>query len=401
MKHICSLPWVGFSNDPDGKVRPCCISKDIILDEQGEPMYIQKDSVKDILHSKFMNDLRSDFRNGGKPKGCSTCWIDEDNGYKSKRLIYNEIHKDNFKIDQVPDYPLDYQLILTNACNLKCRSCGTSHSTGWINEVAKMSEDDREEIYQTPYDMPHGQSGDSKSVFLQEIDKWGSQVRRMEVVGGEPFYTNVWEKVWDVLIEKGYSKNIVLTMSTNCTIFKKELIVKLIHNFKSVGIGLSIDGTDDMFEYLRKNGNWQEVKSNLLNYYNLHKKINKHSFTINYTFTTSWINAITLPVMTDWVRENTPGVRIWYNLVHWPNFMSIINIPNVVKKDILSTLRNYDWGEYTKDIDSIINFMNSKTIEDNVFVNYLKKFEVLDRYRKENSKELFVKYYPNLIQYYD
>ena len=26
-KNMCIVPWVGFSNDPDGTVRACCISK--------------------------------------------------------------------------------------------------------------------------------------------------------------------------------------------------------------------------------------------------------------------------------------------------------------------------------------------------------------------------------------
>jgi len=143
--------------------------------------------------------------------------------------------------------------------------------------------------------MPHGQSGDQESVFLKDIDTWGANVKRMEVVGGEPFYTNVWEKVWDRLIEKGYSKNIDLTMSTNGTIFKEKLLHKLAKNFKTVGIALSIDGIGDMFEYLRKNGDWNKVKDNLIMFYNFHKIANYSNIYLNYTFTISWINVITLP----------------------------------------------------------------------------------------------------------
>lgn len=401
MKHICALPWVGFSNDPDGKVRPCCISKDLILDEKSKPMYIQKNSVKSIFHSEFMHKLRNEFKQGGKPNGCSTCWKDEENGYKSKRLIYLDIHKNDLNFKELPAYPIDYQLILTNACNLKCRSCGTSHSTSWINETKQLSEEEKELIFQSDYEMPHGQSGDSKSVFLEDIDKWGSAVRRMEVVGGEPFYTNVWEKVWDKLIEKGYSKDIVLTMSTNCTIYKEDLIRKLVKNFKSVGIGLSIDGTKDTFEYLRKNAEWDVVQENLKKYWKLHQEINDYTLTFNYTFTVSWVNAYTLPELTDWVKENTPGFRIWYNLVHWPPHLCINQIPKKMKEYIEDKLSKYEWGDYKKDIDSIINFMYSRQVPDKDFINHLKRLNVLDKYRNENSRNLFIKYYPLLQEYYD
>lgn len=401
MKHICALPWVGFSNDPDGKVRPCCISKDLISDKDGNPMYIQKDSVKSIFHSEFMHKLRDEFKKGGKPAGCVTCWRDEESGYKSKRLIYLDIHKDDLNFRELPAYPIDYQLILTNACNLKCRSCGTSHSTSWINELKQLTREEKELLYQNDYEMPHGQSGDSKSVFLEDIDKWGAAVKRMEVVGGEPFYTNVWEKVWDKLIEKGYSKNIVLTMSTNCTIYREDLIRKLIKNFKSVGIGLSIDGTGDIFEYLRKNGNWNEVHNNLKKYWELYKEVNSYKLTFNYTFTISWINASTLPEMTEWVKNNTPDFRIWYNLVHWPPHMCVNQIPKELKFYIEEKLNSYNWGSSKGDIESVINFMNSRQITDSEFKNNLKRLKVLDKYREEDSKKLFIKYYPVLEKYYD
>ena len=399
MKYACPLPWVGFSNDPDGSVRPCCIYKENIKDENDNIFYIQNTSVKDIFHSKYMKKLRKEFKRGEKPSGCSTCWTDEENGYTSKRLNYIDIHRNILDFDNLPEYPLDYQLILTNACNLKCRSCSSSHSTGWLTEVNKMTEGDKNELHQRDYEMPHGQSGDQESVFLKDIDTWGANVKRMEVVGGEPFYTNVWEKVWDRLIEKGYSKNIDLTMSTNGTIFKEKLLHKLAKNFKTVGIALSIDGIGDMFEYLRKNGDWNKVKDNLIMFYNFHKIANYSNIYLNYTFTISWINVITLPEMTTWVRKNTPGFKIWYNLVHAPSFMSLWNIPTGLKKEIIKNLSTYNWQNNKKDIEGLINFMNSKSIDDEMFNNTMKKLLLLDKYRNDNSLELLKNYYKNIYQY--
>ena len=40
MKHLCSIPWTGFSNEPDGRVQPCCLYKGFIKDG-GNPLYIQ------------------------------------------------------------------------------------------------------------------------------------------------------------------------------------------------------------------------------------------------------------------------------------------------------------------------------------------------------------------------
>ena len=399
MKYACTLPWVGFSNDPDGSVRPCCIYKENIKDENDNILFIQNTPVKDIFHSEYMKKLREEFKRGEKPAGCSTCWTDEENGYTSKRLKYIDIHKNILDFNHLPEYPLDYQLILTNACNLKCRSCSSSHSTSWLTEVNKMTVEDKKELHQRDYEMPYGQSGDTESVFLRDIDTWGANVKRMEVVGGEPFYTNVWEKVWDRLIEKGYSKNIDLTMSTNGTFFKEKLLHKLAKNFKTVGIALSIDGIGDMFEYLRKNGNWNEVEDNLKSFYFFYKNSEYKNLYLNYTFTISWINAITLPEMTTWVRKNTPEFKIWYNLVHAPNFMSLWNIPIGVKKEITEKLSIYDWKSNIKDIEALIKFMNSRSIDDEMFNKTMKKLLLLDKYRNDNSLELLKEYYKNIYQY--
>jgi MoaA/NifB/PqqE/SkfB family radical SAM enzyme len=399
MKYACPLPWVGFSNDPDGSVRPCCIYKENIKDENDNIFYIQNTSVKNIFHSEYMKKLRKEFKRGGKPSGCSTCWTDEENGYTSKRLNYIDIHEDILDYNKLPEYPLDYQLILTNACNLKCRSCSSSHSTGWLTEVNKMTEEDKRELNQRDYEMPFGQSGDKESVFLKDIDTWGANVKRMEVVGGEPFYTNVWEKVWDRLIEKGYSKNIDLTMSTNGTFFKEKLLHKLVENFKTIGIALSIDGTGSMFEYLRKNGDWEQVQDNLTKFYDFYKNSGYKNLYFNYTFTISWINAITLPEMTTWVRKNTPEFKIWYNLIHQPSFMSLWNIPILLKKEITNKLAIYNWQNNKKDIEGLINFMNSKEIDDKTFEKTIKKLLLLDQYRDDNSLDLLKKHYLNISQY--
>ena len=121
----CKLPWTGFSNDPDGKVRPCCLYKGYIVDELGKEMYVQTNSVKEIFSSKYMKDLREEFRSGAKPKGCETCIVNEQNGYTSKRNMYSGA----MDYDSEPDVPVEYQMILSNACNLKCRSCSPSHSS--------------------------------------------------------------------------------------------------------------------------------------------------------------------------------------------------------------------------------------------------------------------------------
>ena len=373
---FCSLPWTGFSNDPDGKVRPCCLYREHIVKEDGTPYYVQTHSVEEIFSSKYMKDLRNEFRNGKKPKACEVCIKDESNNYTSKRLSYltSELGK-NIEYAVEPTYPVEYQMILSNACNLKCRSCTPSHSNSWQVEHKVV-------WGHTGYDMPHGQSGDKKSVLWDERSDWLQHVKRLEIVGGEPFYISQWQTLWEELIASGQSKNIHMDMSSNATIYSGDIIKKLAENFKCIGVGLSIDGLGKTYNYLRHPGNWDEVKENLLKYH----KIPNVGF--SYSHTIGWLNAWELPEFHTWTRNNTPRFAIWNNIIHRPRHMSIVMLPKEAKQKIENKWRSYDWGRYKNEIDGIINFMYSEQPTDEEIAKEYKEFKRYDSVRNENILDI-------------
>jgi MoaA/NifB/PqqE/SkfB family radical SAM enzyme len=352
-----------------------------------------------------------EFIDGGKPKNCEVCWSDEENGYRSKRLHYNHIIQDYvgkgvttemIASEEVPDYPFDFQVILSNACNLKCRSCGSSHSTEWYKELLTMSEEDIMGINNHLYRLPHGQAGDKNGEFISSMEDWLPHVKRIEIVGGEPFYTKHWENAWDFMIEKGVSKDIILNMSSNATICNEPLIRKLIDNFKNVGIGFSIDGMGTTFEYLRKNGKWDVVVSNILKFkkiYDDYKVYNKVFF--NYTYTTSWINAWEFPEFYQWVNENTPNFYVWPNIIHSPKHMCLYMLPKETKDRIKDKWLLYkNWGKFQKDVEGMITFMYSIQPTDEEIKNSYKKYTLLDSYRKESTFNVVKGFYPELEKYF-
>lgn len=371
-KWYCKLPWTGFSNDPDGKVRPCCLYKGYIVDELGKEMYVQTHSVKEIFSSKYMKDLREEFRQGNKPKGCETCIVNEQNGYTSKRNLYSGA----MDYDSEPDVPVEYQMILSNACNLKCRSCSPSHSSLWQAEHKVL-------WGHTGYNMPHGQSGENESVLWNKRSEWMSSLQRLEIVGGEPFYIKRWRILWDELISQGLSKNIQMDMSSNATLYEGEVLENLIANFKGIGLGLSVDGMGRVYDYLRHPGNWQEVKDNMFKYHEI-KKRSSESFIVSVSHTIGWINAWELPEFHEFIKTETPEFVIWNNIIHSPAHMAIWCIPSNLKKRIEEKWRAYDWGKYKSDIEGIITFMYSKQPTNEEIRSYYKVFQKHDILRNEN-----------------
>lgn len=371
-KNLCRIPWTGFSNEPDGRVQPCCLYKGYIEDNN-KPMYIQTSSVKEILHSDFMKHLRERFRNNEKPTECSTCWNDEDNGYRSKRIIYNNDIKHTFDWEQEPDNVVELQLIINNSCNLKCRSCTPSHSTQWQSEIKAITGS-------TGYPMPLGQCGDDDSKLWSNRTDWYKDLRRLEVVGGEPFYVKKWHVIFNELIELGYSKNIDLTMTTNCTLFYPELINKIAENFKSVSIGLSIDGTDSTYEYLRHPGIWSTAYENMKKYQTYADRIN-----IQVNITISWLNALNIPKLHNLLYTEFPKFKIWNNIVHAPVHLALWATTNEFKQDVETSWLNFKWDDrYTTIMNSILNFMKSKSISPEQFKENLEILLNTDKFRNEN-----------------
>lgn len=388
IKNFCSLPWTGFSNDPDGKVRPCCIFKGHITDDNGKPYYVQTHTVKEIFSSAYMKNLRDQFRSGEMPQGCETCVKDESNGYKSKRITYTESQigrSVDFYKD--PDFPIEYQMILSNACNLKCRSCTPSHSSMWQAEHKVL-------WGTTGYEMEHGQSGENKSILWETRDEWMSKVKRLEIVGGEPFFINRWKILWDELIEKRLSRHIWMDMCTNATIYSGDIIEHLADNFKSLGVGLSIDGIGPIYNYLRHPAKWEEVQKNLIKYHEI------RNVGFSYSHTVGWINAWHLPEFHTWVKENTPNFRIWNNIIHWPRHMSVIMIPEEIKIMIKRKWDTYDWGKYSQDVDAIANLMFSEMPDEDEIKREYEKFVVHDKFRNENILDIIPQEFSLLNRYF-
>lgn len=51
----CSLAWVGVTTDPDGSLRPCCVSDDKITKDDGTLYNLGVDKLEDIYNSNFYN----------------------------------------------------------------------------------------------------------------------------------------------------------------------------------------------------------------------------------------------------------------------------------------------------------------------------------------------------------
>lgn len=358
MTKKCSLAWTGFYNEANGIVKPCCLFQGRISKDDGTPYYLQETPIKEIFNSKYMVDLRNRFVEGENIPECSTCWKDESNGVVSKRERYlktdEQMETDHqVSFSQVTDVvPTDYQLIISNACNLACKSCSPSHSNMWqaINKKT---------IGITNYSMPHGQVSNSSSLFWENRDEWLDTVVNLEMVGGEPFFISKWEEVIDELIARKRAPHVRLNFSSNLTIYNEPLLLKMLNNFKSVGVSLSLDGLGKVQEYIRHPASWDTSIDNLRKFNDLLSKEYPAYVTKQICHTVSWYNVLYLPEFLTAINGEFENIFIWINLVHYPSHLSVVNAPQALKDAAMAKLSGGYPEKYTDQVQGLINFMNN------------------------------------------
>lgn len=393
MSKLCAYPWVHLSNVTNGMVQPCCQYTGFVNKDNGQPFYLQKDSVEDIYTSTYFKNLRQEFREGKKPKGCINCWNNEEDGIVSKRQMYtNRLEQIGVEVDynSEPSYPKEYQLVLNNSCNLKCRMCNPEYSSSWMKEVNSYTADELSKVGKSTLNLPNGQVSSKNSIFLKDIEKWSPYLVALEALGGEPLYSNAWYKLIDYLIENNYSKNITLSIVTNGTIFDKKFIKKLLTNFKYVSIALSIDGMDKMFEYLRSNGNWEEVSKNIEGYQDLLLDKEIKNFNLHFTYSVTWFNAIQIGDFLEYIKSKTPEASVWLNVVRGPKSLTLESAPNKLKPFIEESLINVSntYRHHKADALGLINFMYGNTRSNETLQEFKVVNTILDKYRDVNIQEV-------------
>lgn len=400
----CVLAWIHTSAEPVGTCRSCCIAREHITYDDGTIYSIADETFNEILNSNYMKKLRNDMRNGKSPKNCQTCWEDESKGKESKRLFYNNLMLNQYNLDldwdKEPEQPVDLQIAISNVCNLKCRTCTAVYSSKW----AKEAKDRKMSVWTAPTRSDVHNFETSK--FWNDIDNWSQTVRRLEIMGGEPFYTKEFKRLINHLIDNGTSKNISLNLSTNGTIFDEELLDKILTNFSGLGFNISIDGIGEHFDYIRHGNNWSNVKNNLEKFHNLllnqdkYNTENRWKLSIGVTITISNLNFYYLRDIHKYFEENHPHFKVWNNSVYFPQYYSTNNIPALVKGKYLDRVVNPEkfglpkWEEnkFKNDIMPIVNHAN-QVYDNESWRAFVSETNSADAYRKENFKNTFPEFY--------
>ena len=380
--NICPLPWTSLEVSVNGSVKPCCLYKEEISDKKRlNPYQLYKvyksSTLTDIQNSEYMQELRKEFVSGSKPKGCRSCWAEEDAGKTSKRM--NSLYKMRSSLkDWTPNSKPSLKFIdfkLGNVCNLKCRICGSWSSSKWAQEELSYNKDnDLARLHLNEGGWPK-----RYPEFFENVKKVLKDVEYFEFTGGEPFMIQQHFELLKYCIKEGYAKNQDIHYNTNGTHLPGPEIFEMWKHFKRVEIAFSIDDIGEQFEYQRHPAKWIEVNENMYKF----KQQRTDNMQFQICTTISMFNVLNLAKIALWVKQFNPEF-FYVNTCFDPPCYNVQTLPKRVKSIV--TARYYNIKEFKPTI-RYMNLFDGANVE----IDKERKVRIIkaDVYRKEKFSDTF------------
>jgi MoaA/NifB/PqqE/SkfB family radical SAM enzyme len=384
-KNFCVAPFIQCTTHPSTTFSPCPYLGGTVWPASG-------DSILSRWQSNGLEELRQDFINNKQNSICNRCWHEEANNKKSLRLRlldpenltsdYSFIDPSTYGneiIARINDRSyLDGPEVLTikngNVCNAKCRVCHPGDSSRWIEDSIKLKEITGKQHY-----VINQSEKNWTDEQLNEILSFAPRLKRLELFGGEPMYNKKVHRLLEQIVENGHASHIILYINTNGSVNIVEKI-PFIKEFKEVEIGVSIDGADKHFDYIRHGLEYSTVKTNVLAWQEYFTKHNVKYY-IDSISTVEILNIYYLPELKKAVMDILPLSPFW-NLLVDPAYLFIKNMPDSIKNAVKTKL------SVDPEFDDLLTVMDQPADLDE-WQKFLEITAGLDQIRNESFDQTF------------
>ncbi len=354
----CVIPWSSLILMPDGRASMCCHSPSS-LTVDGRLGDLTRDSLEHLWNSSELVGVRAAMARGEKPEECQVCWMREQKGCLSPRLVSNSVYRrlgGRLALDSLPEegagsgYVLErrpdwFILEMGNACDLKCRSCNPLFSsrvaadvvqTAWATSPTGSVPGNSEAM---PVTLGPPLRPRTRSVWAEDVGKLAETIASgadgnamLSLLGGEPFLIDRTWRLLDELVARGVAPRIDVALSTNGQ-HRNDELERFASSFRSFAVTLSIDGHGKLYEYLRHGASWRKLLANL----EWFRKIPNLQLSASPVLQNgNALDMVTLLRFLD--RQHLP---VSCNILNWPERLSIANLPPSVRRIAAARLRRY------------------------------------------------------------
>lgn len=347
---ICIVPFVSLSVHANGYVTRCQMS------ERKMGSFNSNQTILDAWNSQDMQGLRQSMKDGQWDPGCNSCFNKENINIKSKRQHWSDLgivkdlwmDRKTFASNSRSDI-FHIDVAFSNFCNYKCRMCTSGYSSRWLADEQKLVElglaagtGGFVKRGSSEYGVTPGTSMTREN--LEILADRMSSVRRIEVLGGEPFLTKEFLDFLELCRDKGLRKDVELMVTTNGSVLNEDLLAKL-EPFSYVNLNISADATFPYYEYMRSAGacSWnafeQNVKMALRFVEKTNSKYSEPKWKINLNGTFQIMNMLNIAEFLGWIEKmfqwdiNKPQYNskhrhsFEHRILMGPRHLSVLNAP--------------------------------------------------------------------------
>ena len=400
MSGFCALPFVQYSTYNGGRFRLCCMAK-----EPKELVNQEELGIDGTWNHNYIKDVRRRMTAGEKLPECVECHHLERNGIMSSRQWENKVWAD--VIDDVVanassndweiDQPLQFDFRLGNLCNLQCQMCN--------KEASHLVSVERATMVQSGLGANHpdwdGNLANKKEALLQPGIEWESfermlpYARKIKLIGGEPTVATDMFKLLDIATASGHAEHIELSFYTNITNMQDKWLDQLA-KFEKVIVNCSLEGMEDMNDYLRPPSKWASVWKNfdkLVKFSDTKegKRIKVRVTTVN-QITNALHTATFWKFMHDYQMTSNRGIGMSTNQLVEPAYYSMAHAPEWLKEEqreqILEFLKSIGnsphFEQYEEPLMELVNFSldPEHKYNANIMRQYVQVTENYDKHRK-------------------
>ena len=396
---FCALPFVQYSTYNGGRFRLCCMAK-----EPKELVNQEELGINGTWNHNYIKDVRRRMTAGEKLSECIECHHLERNGIMSSRQWENKVWADiiddvvakasanDWEIDQ----PLQFDFRLGNLCNLQCQMCN--------KEASHLVSVERATMVQSGLGANHpdwdGNIANKKEALLQPGIEWESfermlpYARKIKLIGGEPTVAQDMFKLLDIATESGHAEHIELSFYTNITNMQDKWLDQLA-KFEKVIVNCSLEGMEDMNDYLRPPSKWASVWKNfdkLVKFSDTKegKRIKVRVTTVN-QITNALHTATFWKFMHDYQMTSNRGIGMSTNQLVEPAYYSMAHAPEWLKEEqreqILEFLKSIGnsphFEQYEEPLMELVNFSldPEHKYDADIMRQYVEITENYDRFR--------------------
>lgn len=234
-KIFCPAPLnnLRIENDSSANVvfKPCC------LYQVHQPI----PTLEQYLHGSEMQTFRSKMLNNESDTSCFRCTVPESMGLTSIRQSFL-----NKSLTATQTKITSLEIFFGNTCNLGCAMCSSNFSSFAA-----------EERFQSGIMLKRVPTVDNIQTALDTMEHL-PDLKSITFIGGEFFLVKRNIEILDKIIER----KVKCVITTNASVLTEPLLQKL-QQINDLEIGISVDGTESVYEFMRYPANWATLNTNI------------------------------------------------------------------------------------------------------------------------------------------